>query len=773
MSVYNIPNEREIRFLDKITSQVQNLNLNSAFETLGREITLLRADEEKKNLERMKETYRLMGRYLVTGAPDPSRASMIDSLCRDIMALADRLEFKRLSADSPGSYYSTARVLSQRAEPLARFIAEYDKAWLLYSTSLEAGILEPDLARKYEEALQELFRAVMATSPGKMTESDLRMLVDRASDPVSSFALSSQIVSALLLGLLENYDRDRLLALISIYSQAEEVRVQAQSLVGIMLALRYYNDRLEFDRELTDRFALLSDDLTLYPRLRDIYYSLLQTQDTKRVLDYFQTSIIPQLQKLKPEELKKMMEGSLSPDALENPEWAEKLESSELGNRLRKLNEMQFEGADMMVMAFANLKMFPFFGSPGNWLLPFDSNNSVVRANVDGKMKPLVDFLEMADMMCDSDKYSFILAINSVPSDRRDMMINSLSANFETIREQMKDFNSIDTRFKREVTRYLRNLYRLFTLSSQLFSTKRNTPADPVVMLVSGYDILSLPIFGEVLAQNDVIEVGAEFNFKRKNYSLALPLLEELEKREGTDMGRVWEQLGYIHEKEGRYGLASEFYNKAELIRQDNAWLLSHMADMAEKTGRLDEAVRLRKRLVELGDSSSNVRLALLLTRVGSHKDALKIFQQISFEATEGNLPDLSKDLQPLTSPPLSADVLTSLWLAISEIENGKYEKALSHIPQNLPVPLLPFRILLSFLQGDYTLTADMLRQLDSREAITQAAKMLRSFNLISPSLTHPVKIVLDYFHRHLPDPDANRDFHLLIDTLDLPTAQP
>lgn len=756
--------EEESGFFRSVASDVEELKLNSAIRRLEKEAERQKTTEEKRELERIRETYSLMSQFLTTGAPDPSRADMTSALRRDILAMADRLDFARLAADSAGSYYSTARVLAHRNQRLPELIAAYDKAWLLYSSATSDGSFEPDLAVQYEETLQELFRAVMAIPPGRLSDNEVSMLVDRATDVSSDFALSSQIVSALLIGLLEHYDRNRIIALLSIYEQTEQERLQAQALVGLTLAIRYHSKRLSYDKELDLRLRSLADDLTLYPRLRDVFYSILQTQDTKRFITYFQTNILPQIQQMKPDDLKKMMENSFSIDSLENPEWAEKLEKSELGKKLRKLNEMQFEGGDAMVMAFSNLKMFPFFGSPGNWMLPFYADHSVVRKNIDSEMEPVVEFLEQADMMCDSDKYSFVLAVSALPSERRAMMISSLSSNLETIREQMANLNERETQFKREVVRYLRNLYRLFTLSSKLFATKRNTQSDPVALIESSFDIFDLPYIGDLLGQKDVLEIAAEFHFKRKNFDEAIPMLEELLKYEDADTGRIWEQLGYIYETKGFPEKALDFYRKAELIKPENRWLLTHLARTLEKLGRDNEALNIYTRLLSDDNPDLSASYGLLLLKTGRLDEANKIFSKLSYEVSEGLITSFEKSLQPDPENPLSASILTSIWLMVTELAKGEYEKAERHLPVNLPDSFSAYYILFSFLQGNYALTLDGLKELENREKRVATARLISGFDSSLTSTSARIRLK-DFFMKHIlasgADPD---DFRLLID---------
>lgn len=66
-----------------------------------------------------------------------------------------------------------------------------------------------------------------------------------------------------------------------------------------------------------------------------------------------------------------------------NPDWEQAFEKSGLGDKIREMNELQMEGADIYMSTFAQLKSGPFFGQLHNWFYPFDQLHSSV-ANLFG-----------------------------------------------------------------------------------------------------------------------------------------------------------------------------------------------------------------------------------------------------------------------------------------------------------------------------------------------------------------------------------------------------
>ena len=68
-----------------------------------------------------------------------------------------------------------------------------------------------------------------------------------------------------------------------------------------------------------------------------------------------------------------------------NPDWEEAIEKSGLGDKLREMNELQLEGADVYMSTFAGLKSYPFFREVHNWFYPFTKQQSDVHNMLESK----------------------------------------------------------------------------------------------------------------------------------------------------------------------------------------------------------------------------------------------------------------------------------------------------------------------------------------------------------------------------------------------------
>ena len=112
--------------------------------------------------------------------------------------------------------------------------------------------------------------------------------------------------------------------------------------------------------------------------------NIIKSQDTQRISSKMQNEVLPELMKLRPDILKKLKNVSEESDIemLDiNPECEELLNKNGLGDKLKELTEMQMEGGDVMMVAFSNLKTFPFFNTVGNWFLPVSYTHLTLPTN--------------------------------------------------------------------------------------------------------------------------------------------------------------------------------------------------------------------------------------------------------------------------------------------------------------------------------------------------------------------------------------------------------
>lgn len=535
-------------------------------------------------LSRQKETYRYMVHYFVEGFADSGRPRLLSEIVSNLYFINDAVLRDSVAVASPDIYSSTLRLDRLRKKSISSAVLEYRQSYSLLSLAVEAGG-DSATRKRYDEALGSLFLSVM-TSFGASVE-DYRLLAESVRSADYPFDFKAQIISALLMGNLVYFDRYALLCLLDIFESDADPRISARALVAIVLIISTHPDRVASDMTFSDRLSLWNDSIIIYRQLREVVMSLIRARDTERISSKMKNEVIPELMKLRPELLGKLRNFSETSDLdmLEaNPEWEELLNRNGLGDKLKELTEMQMEGGDVMMMAFSNLKTYPFFNKLQNWFLPFDLSHSELNINdADGSRSFMSGFFSIEGVMCDSDKYSFALSMEKMPESQKLMISEKMGEQMEQLKEAMAErkLHSSIPEFDSEVTRYVRDLYRFF----KLFRRKDDFP-DP---FRSPLDLDSLPFVSEIVSDAEILSLVGEFYFKRGYYSEALPFFLRLE--EGSDGDSLlWEKIGYCYHSLRNIDKAVEWYRKAELVHPDSKWLVKKMALCLRLAGRYEEA---------------------------------------------------------------------------------------------------------------------------------------------------------------------------------------
>lgn len=631
----------------------------------------------KSRLDTVESTYRLMTKYFLDGAVDESRSAMLNSLKLELFETADRIERLRRIPEDSGVYYATARMLSYRPQNLSVLLQKYDDLDEKVVLKNSLGAPDIDEMKNREELSDKIFNYIWTMGPDD--RGDLKRLRDRAlgaERPDSN--LSAQIVSALLLALLTWYDREKFLTLISIYESAPTEALAARALTAIILVLSRHNSRIVPDQKLMERLGQFKESLLTYRRLRETVRTLVRTRDTDRVVTKMRSEVLPGMMRLGPDIIKKMKEASAENglDSLEeNPEWEEMMRKSGLAEKLRELTEMQLEGADVMMVAFSNLKGFPFFSKISNWFLPFTTDISPLYEGVGwtltGQDSVIDKVLSGDGIMCDSDKFSFLFALSTVPEENRKNMINQLQLQSDQIEEAKGEIEKGKPRpeFDAEAEKYVRDLYRFFKIYP-----KAGEFFDPFAEPI---DFLALPVVADILKGSDILELIAEFYFRRRYFKEAVPMLRQLSDINPSDP-HLWEKLGMAVEMASRESEPDEktereilaCYMKAELLSPDSRWLAKRIGRAYARVGKWKLA---KEYLMRVSSDSETIEDLLELSRItemaGDKSEALKYLYKANY--LQPGIPDVKGGIARLEA--LSGELDKALKFALPE-ENDKFD---------------------------------------------------------------------------------------------------
>lgn len=549
------------------------------------------------------ETYRYMTHYMLEGARDDSRPTLLADIRERLHSLSDQALRAAEAVDNSGYYYSLLRFTDYRQERPADILREYGNAVSELSLAEAAGNDTSEMRRRIEGLQTRLFDSLFTSLGNDRDYADLSAYITSGYADGSMAALA---VAALSLSLLMFYDRAKMNTLLDIYEAGVSDRFTARALTGIVLAMTAHASRIKDDPKMTARLSLWNDDIMTYSRLRQVIRVIVGTKDTQRIADKMKNEVIPELMKLRPEIISRLRQGPIDPDTAtleNNPEWEELLAKSDLSKKMQELSEMQSDGGDLLMVTFSNLKNFPFFNTAANWFLPFDSRHSEVGLSDD--MRRFIDGLAgIGGMICDSDLYSLALAAARMPESQRNMVTSQMSAQIEQLSEEAKSvaLKSSAPGFDSQVLLFVRSLYRFFKLFR-----KRDGLRDP---FATPLVFTQLPVIGEMMSDDDILSLIGEFYFKRKFYNDSLPLLEAVAAGNPED-STLWEKIGFCHQQAGRMAPALECYEKAALFKAPGPWLTNRLAFVNRRLGNHAQAAEYYARALDM--DPDNVRTIMNL----------------------------------------------------------------------------------------------------------------------------------------------------------------
>ncbi len=625
-------NEKQINEQHQyITRFIEQKRLREALTQLEPYLWQCTDWELRTRFEGIQTSYTYMLQYMRQGTADPERKKLYNKLLTETWEIADRARIALLDQVSP-HYYHLCRTqhtgeirprdLQNLLHTLETFTEEIALRDLLHQDT------EPIL-RQHEEAQKNIFQAVWTNiSWNSKDETDAQDLLH--SDLISA---SDQCLfaSAVMLSLMQCLDMRKLMWLIDAMHH-DNIRLSQRALVSFVLICHIYGSRLLLYPEFTGRLALLAENPSFARELNRIYVQLLLSQETEKIDRRMREEIIPEMMRNVSQLRSSKFGGEEGDEDKEdhNPDWAEAMEKAGLEDKLREINELQIEGADVYMSTFAHLKSYPFFREFSNWFYPFDKQHSSVVGQFrhqSDQPANVIDLILQSGFFCDSDKYSLCFTFMQMPESQREMMLNQLTdqqlneMNEEQKSGHMKDFIA---RPETVSTQYIHDLYRFYKLNSRrrefhdIFADKLLLHRNPVLR---GF-----------LFQPERLAAIAEFHFRKKHYAEAATVYADLLSLSPGD-AEIYQKRGYSLQKEKKYDQAIAAYLKADMLKPDHVWTNRHLATCYRLSGDFEQALAYYRKVEEVQPENTQVLYCIgsCLTELGRDEEALNHFFKLDF----------------------------------------------------------------------------------------------------------------------------------------------
>lgn len=587
----------------------------------------------RNRLEQVQTSYQYMLQYMRQGINDPEQEKLYRQLLADTWEIADQTRLGLLDGVSLHFYHS----LRSNRERLPK---EYDIAMLqkvLESFSDDMAIcqlmpnnqgLDAALTR-HEQTTQVLFLSTWSNSAWTAeNEQQSKALLESEMLPVNDLCL---FTSAVMLSMMECFDARKFSWLLDATTHADTL-VNQRALVGIALVLHLHPTRLPLYPELTARLSLFNEDISFGKKLNRVYIQLLRSQETEKIDKRMREEIIPEMMKNVNfmRNMKFGFEDNATDENDRNPDWEKTFEQSGIGDKIREMNELQLEGADVYMSTFAQLKSYPFFKEPHNWFYPFDKQHSSVIKEFG--LKPsgdnaILSLILQTGFFCNSDKYSLCFTMVHIPQTQRNMMLNQMTS--QDLNELMDESKSSSLKLYAErpevvSNQYIHDLYRFLKLSQ-----RRHEFHD---IFKDEFALHCIPALKDILCKPDLLVAVADYHFYKEHPAEALELYKELIALNHADAD-IFQKAGYCLQKAKRYKEAIDTYLKADILKPDHVWTIRHLATCYRQVRDFASALAYYKKAETIQPESHNIifYIGSCLAEQEKYEEALQYFFKLDF----------------------------------------------------------------------------------------------------------------------------------------------
>lgn len=619
--------------MNKIGKAIDRKNLGEALRLMK-----LFADEHKQfitgnllaRFDSIVGDYKLMRDFMQRGYRDEQRPILYRNLLRKAYRLTCDWHLKSLTARGSGAYWDAARNQTELLIPqetIRQQMEAFVQDLAVQGLELDAANSESTTQKLYNEhhqVMNRLFNALFV-SP-QWQQSDETFYTELILSPTIDILDARLLLSAITLSAMTEFDVRKASLLASVYRQASDESLRQRALVGLAFSMpTFETDLFPEYQSLIDQ--LLDDEQTrrelLELQLQVIYCMNADNDDL-----LIRKDIMPNIMKNQKFRITRDGIEEIDEDTLQDilhPD-AEDKAMEELEESIRRMMDMQKSGADIYFGGFSQMKRFSFFYTLSHWFTPFYIQHPAL-TNVTEKLKGsrFLQVLLDSGPFCDSDKYSFALAMTTVvdhlPENMRDMLDNREAFGPTIDKSEQKSAG-----YLRRM--YLQDLYRFFRLYNQKDDFAFCNPFD--------YDkndnrfFFANPILSSEKLHDQKLTLG-KFLLKRKEHGLLSLLLGSVSDRENLDYVMIEALLDM---QLGDYEKAQQHFEHILAFTPDNERAMKGMAQSSFSVGDYAMAEHYYEELYKIHPKSVSNALNLSLAYIYHQRaeEAVSMLYELHYE---------------------------------------------------------------------------------------------------------------------------------------------
>ena len=569
-----------------INSAIKSLQIHKAITLIGELQDETQSAKYSTELENIKLEHSYLVKYFSNGINDNQRGSIYGKFASQLYYITDKIICDELTKNEFSVYYSQKRVQKKKSITLAELLAQYDaqlsKIELVESGESPISSNLPIIKEK-EQIELDIFNYIWTSFP--LSKEDA-LAISRLFDNISySSVFKEFIVSAILLSLLEYYDDNLIVILLNQYN-SDCKSLSIKSLVASVWALNLYSERI--NSNVKNAIASVSETPSFYDDVKSVLFHIVKSKNTDRISQKMEDALMARIKKISPDILSKFTsDASLSDlnDFDSNPEWNKILENDEFASKMEEISKLQLEGGDVFANTFSHLKSFPFFEPLPNWFMPFSPSHSLVIQSLSDKEIKLIDVMLTSKFLCDSDKYSFVASLSSVPHSQREMMMSQLNEQNNALNEMtagdLKSVNDLTT--ESIINNYIQNLYRFFKFNRY--------KKDFIDIFGAHFSIVDLHKCLQFHDLGGLLILVGEYHLKNELYSDAVGYLTSVDSATINHKPVLLQKLGFCYQNLGEYTKAIDCYKKFDLFSERDLWNMKHLAICYKALNQYDKAL--------------------------------------------------------------------------------------------------------------------------------------------------------------------------------------
>lgn len=390
-----------------IRTLINNGQLPQAFTVLAQRAAAYPGEGYGDRVKALQTEFGYMSDFMLQGYKDDSRAALFADLVQRVLDIDYDIRVRETLLENP---YIKSAVKSTGAEALS-------------AEALQETLVQAAAPRERFRNLSKAFVSLLIAGSWRQSQADgwSRFVSDGTTPELEAATLTS----AITLSALYNFSAVKARCLADIYLTSQSETVRQRAFTGFMLVVSEAGE--EHKADVGELLQRVFTDGSADTALLELQVQMRACANAEADASVIDKNIMPAMRQNRPFRFNKdgIVEIDDDKDGMDYDADEHRMEA--INDAVGKMLKMQKDGSDIFFNGFRQTKRFPFFSHIANWFMPFTAEHpDISEGSPTVKDNALLQEIMERGPFCDSDKYSFIIAMASVlpqlPQNVREML---------------------------------------------------------------------------------------------------------------------------------------------------------------------------------------------------------------------------------------------------------------------------------------------------------------------------------------------------------------